>query len=248
MSGERGAALVITLMAMLLLSALAGALVLATSADVAIAANAGASNEAFYGAEAVLERTIAELRSAPDFTQVLDGTLASLFVDGAPGGSRVLADNTTIVLEEAVNLATCNRRTTCSEADITASSRDRPWGVRNPRWRLFSYGPLTGDAGNGMKTMGVYVIGMVSDDPADTDLDPWRDGVRTGASANPGAGRLLVRAEGFGRRGAHRIIEGAVLRRDLAALALWDAADPATRGTPPSGVPALELTSWREVR
>jgi len=241
---EQGAALTVTLMAMMLLSAVGAALVLATSADAQISANAGASSEAFYAAEAVFERTLAELRSAADFTSVLDGSTASAFVDGPAGGVRTMPDHTSIDLNVTENLANCARRNPCSDAQMDSSIRDRPWGSRNPRWRLFSWGLLE-STGPGPP---IYVVALVADDPAETDGDPWKDGVRTGASANPGAGVILVRAEAFGQRGAHRIVEGTVARRDLVARARWEAADPATRGPAPSGFPALQVMAWREVR
>jgi hypothetical protein len=94
----------------------------------------------------------------------------------------------------------------------------------------------------------VYVVTMVSDDPAETDSDPAQDGAPSGGVVNPGAGILFVRAEALGRRGAHRTVEASVVRRDLAARAAWEMLDPATRGPVPSGFAFLQVTSWREVR
>ena len=248
MGNERGVALVVTLMAMLLLSAIGAALVVVTGADVQIAANAGAAVEAFFAADAALERTAAELRSVPDFTAVLSGAAASAFAEGLPSGERVLPDGSRIDLAEVVNLANCQKRAECLEADLNASIRERPWGPRNPRWRLFSYGPLRGRAGTTQTTSPLYVVSMVADDPSETDADPWRDGIPPGAAMNPGAGVLLVRAEAFGRRGAHRVVEGSIVRLDLVARAGWEAADPGTRGPAPPGFPVLQVRSWREVR
>ena len=87
---ERGMALVLTLMTMLLMSVLGAALVLTTSADAMIATNAGAASDAFYAAEAAFERTLAELRRAPDFTSVLTGAFTSAFVDNPSAGPRTL--------------------------------------------------------------------------------------------------------------------------------------------------------------
>lgn len=94
----------------------------------------------------------------------------------------------------------------------------------------------------------LYVVALVADDPGETDADPWQDGAGTETAINPGAGVLLIRAEAFGRRGAHRVIEGSVVRHDLVALARWRAADQATRGPAPSGFPVLQVLAWREVR
>ena len=247
MRAERGVALIAAIMAMLLLSAVGAALVLTTTADVLIAANAGASSEAFYAADALFERSIAELRGVTDFTSILNGSTTSAFVDGS-AGTRTLADGTPIDLAEVLSLANCQKRSGCTESDMNASLRDRPWGPRNPRWRLFSHGPLEAAVGSTRYEAPVYVAAMVADDPAETDGDPWRDGAQTGAGLNPGAGILLVRAESFGRRGAHRVIEGTVARQDLVARAAWDAADPAVRGAAPSGFPLLQVLAWREER
>ena len=246
--GENGVALVIVALAMVLLSAVGAALVVVTSADVLIAANVGASNEALYVADAVFERTLAELRGAPDLTAVLNGTAPSGFQDGAPTGQRSLADGTRIDLAQVLSLATCRKLVGCSVADMNATSPDRPWGALNPRWRLYSYGPLDPAPGGIRSGLPAYVVSMVADDQMETDGDPARDGVRTGTLPNPGAGVVLVRAEGFGRRGAHRVIEGSVVRRDLAARARWDAADPATRGSPPPAIAFLQVLAWRDAR
>jgi len=241
---EHGVVLVVTLMAMLLLSAIGAALVLATTADGQIAANSGAATEAFYAADAVFERTLAELRAASDFTSVLDGSVSSAFIDGPPAGVRVMPDHTSVDLLGIESLANCNSLQPCSDTDMDASTRDRPWGRRNPRWRLFSWGMLESDSAG----PSLYVVGLVADDPSEIDDDPWQDGASTGTVVNPGAGVLLVRAEAFGRRGAHRVIEGGVVRHDLVALARWRAADPATRGPAPPGFPVLQVLAWREVR
>ena len=244
LGSQRGAALVVTLMAMLLMASIGAALVLATNMDVQIAANAGAATEAFYAADAVFERTLAELRAAPDFTLVLDGSVGSSFVDGPPTGVRTMPDHTSVDLLEIESLSNCARREPCNDTDMDSSIRDRPWGRRNPRWRLFSWGMLEAD-GPGPS---LYVVTLVADDPAETDDNPWEDGAWTGAAVNPGAGVLLIRAEAFGRRGAHRVIEGGVVRHDLVARARWQAADPATRGPAPSSFPVLQVLAWREVR
>jgi hypothetical protein len=247
MGSERGIALIAALLAMLLLSAVGAALVLGTGADVLIAANAGASSEAFYAADAVFERTVAELRGVPDFTSVLNGSVASAFVDGLGAGQRALADGSRLDLATVVNLANCQKRSACTDADMNASLRGRPWGTRNPRWRLFSLGPFTSPGRDAQHGIPVYVVSMVADDPAESDGDPARDGVPAGAEVNPGAGILLVRAEAFGRRGAHRVVEGSVVRQDLVAEARWEVADPTTRGPAPAGFPWLQVLAWREV-
>ncbi len=246
--GDRGAALLTCLLAIALLAAIGSALTLSATTDVMLAANAGAASEALAAARAVFARTAAELALAPDLTARLDGSWPSQFVDGAPAGTRPGPGGSTVDLGEVLALAGCARRSACSSADMDAVSARRPWGTRNPRWMLFSYGELDGQAGGGTRGAPLYVVSMVADDPADGDGDPWRDATVLGALPSPGAGVVLVRAEAFGRRGAHRVVEGALLRPDLQAVARWEAEDPRTRGLRPVQVPELQVLSSWEVR
>lgn len=245
---ERGAALLTCLLALVLLSAVGSALVLGATTNVFLSANAGASSEALAASHAVLERTVAELILAPDLTSVLTGAWPSQFTDGAPAGRRRGPDGTTIDLAEVLSSAGCATGTPCSAADLDAVSPRRPWGPRNPHWRLFSYGQLDGVTAMGARGEPLYVVSLVADDQADGDGDPLRDATLLGSLPSPGAGVVLVRGEAFGHRGAHRIVEGAVLRVDLQALAAWDAADPLTRGPRPSLLPELQVLSSWEVR
>lgn len=241
-------ALIVTLLAMLLLSAIGAALVLATTADTLIAANSGAASEALYAADAAFERTVAELQGVPTFTSVLSGAVVSGFRDGAASGSRPLPDGASVDLDAVVNLANCGRNTACSDPDLDRISGDRPWGPRNPRWRLFSWGNLDATSGGTTGGLPLFVATLVADDPSEVDGDPWSDGGSSGPAPSPGAGLLWVRAQAFGRRGAHRIVEGAVSRLDLLARARWECADPATRGPAPSSFPVLQVVAWREAR
>ena len=245
--GESGVALIVAVLATALVGGVVAALVIVTSADLSIAANVGASNEAFYAAEAVFERSLAEVRDAPDLDSVLVGG-TSTFVDGAPAGSRTLPDGSRIDLTQVIAQASCHKSTPCSSADLDAIRADRPWGAMNPRWRLHAYGPLDPAASGIRSGIPVYVTAMVADDPAETDGDSLRDGVRTGPDPNPGAGVLLLRGEAFGRRGAHRAVEATVIRREIAARALWEVADPAVRGSPPPTLPVVQVVNWRDVR
>jgi hypothetical protein len=106
---------------------------------------------------------------------------------------------------------------------------ERPWGANNPRWRLYAYGNLRDLLPPGAIDSSYYVIVMVADDPAENDNDPLRDGADP---SNPGSGALAVRAEAFGPRGVHKMIEVTIARGHVA-------------GPGPAGV---HILSWRDVR
>ena len=234
--GERGSALLIVLLAMLLLSALGLALVMASAADVLASGNVRASRETFYAADAAVERVLPDLQHAPDWDLVLSGALTSGFTDGPPSGPR-LTGGRTIVLDELANLANCGRREPCDQAALEAVTEERPWGAGNPIWRLFAWGPfsqLTGSDAPG------YLVVMVADDPLDGDGNPLRDDRGT----SPGAGVLLVRAHAFGEGGAGRAIEAVVSRSGRLAVSDGYTGQRGgtghTTGEPGAGMPAGE--------
>jgi hypothetical protein len=200
---ERGLVLILAMMALLLMSALGAAVILTTSSESVIAGNYRNSIEALYAADAIAERAVAELGGISDWDAVLNELVRSSIVDGLPGGLRALPAGGTLDLTRVLSLANCGKITTCSAGDIVGNATgNRPWGADNPVWRLFTYGPL----GEVLPTGGspFYVLAMVADDPSERDGDPARDGSGEG---NPGAGIISVRAEAFGPRGTHKIIE-----------------------------------------
>lgn len=214
---ELGVAAVIAIMALLLMTALGVAINLTVTSETMIAGNFLASAEAFYAADAVGERAIDDLRTVADWTLVLSGEVRSAFVDGAPEGTRRLADGKTIDLTSIVNLANCNKATACRDADMNAVTTARPWGVNNPRWQLYAYGELNRMA-PGAITSPYYVLAMVADDGSEDDGDPLRDGTD---GINPGAGVLALRAEAFGARGAHKAIEMTLAHPPAVRLLSW---------------------------
>src|SRR4051794_13197648 len=68
--GEAGAALLCALMVTTLVGMLGGALVMLVATESMISANHRAGQQAFYAAEAGIERTIAGLRALPDWRNV----------------------------------------------------------------------------------------------------------------------------------------------------------------------------------
>jgi hypothetical protein len=188
MRDERGAALVIALMAMAVLSALGVSLAMVINTETKISGNFTAAREVMYAADGALEIAAQELLAVGDWDLLLAGDVLSAFVDGAPSGSRQLADGRFVSLPGVTDLA---------------NGEPRPWGANNPQWRLFAFGRLTPAS---------YVIAWVADDPAENDGDAIRDGTD---DDNPGSGILALRAEAFGLEGAHKVLE-ATVRRSVA--------------------------------
>lgn len=215
---EDGVALVLAVMTLLLMTGLGAALVLTTASETAIAGNFRASTEALYAADGAVERVIGDLRTAPDWNTVLAGASRSTFVDGAPDGLRELPDGSALDLTRIVTMANCNRPEACSDADMDAVRADRPWGPNNPRWQLYAYGRLTEMVPATTINSPFYIMVMVADDPSEDDGNPLLDG---SGGTNPGAGVLALRAEAFGPRGAHRVIEVTVARPTDMRLLSW---------------------------
>jgi hypothetical protein len=209
---DRGVALLITIMALLLLSALGAALTLTSASETIISAHFRDALESRYAADAVLGRALDETAAMPDWTTVIDGTRQSSWVDGPPSGPRTLSDGTTIDLGQTANLAGCQKSTPCSAADLVAVTADRPWGANNPRWTAFAYGPLQSLLPSGAIDAPQYVIVLAANGPA--------------------PGLLALRAEAFGPRGAHAVIEVTAGR---------DYNEDSTQSP-------VNVLSWREVR
>jgi Tfp pilus assembly protein PilX len=214
---EDGVALVIALMAVLLLSALGFALVMTTSTESMIAANYSNAQEGLYAADAVVERAMDDLLTVPDWNKLLDGSTTSAFVDGAPSGTRTMTDGSTLDLTQVLNNANCGKATTCSASDLTSNATGaRPWGANNPVWQLYAYGPVNNLLPTGTINSPFYAVVMVADDPSENDNNPALDGIDS--ATNPGSGVLAMRAEAWGPRGAHKVIELTVARTSTTEL------------------------------
>jgi hypothetical protein len=210
---ESGIALIIALMAMLFMMALGSVLMLSTATETQIANNFRNSSEALYAADAGLERSMDDLLTIPDWNSMLSGTATSAFIDGVPG-DRKIADGSTLNLNQVLAYANCEK-TSCSSSDITAVTLERPWGVNNPNWKLFAYGPLDDMIPTASINSSFYVVVMVGDDPSENDGDPLKDG---SGSTNPGSGVMALRAEVFGPRGVHKTVELTIARTDTTEL------------------------------
>lgn len=217
---EDGMAVIVALMAMMLMSALGLSLILTTSSETMISANFRNGGEALYAADAILERSMDDLLTIPDWNKLLDGSLQSGFIDGAPSGERTLPDGSKVNLDQVLSYANCDKPTPCTVGDMNLFSDERPWTVNNPRWQLFAYGNVADLLPSNTINSPFYVIVLVGDDPSETDDNPTTDGGPhvAPATSNPGRGVIALRAEAFGPRGAHKVIEMTVAKTDTSEL------------------------------
>jgi hypothetical protein len=197
--GETGLALVIAMMGVLLISAVGTALILTTSMETLITRNFRDGAAASYAAEAAASYAARELSAAPDWSAALTGLLRLPLFDGTGAGVRTLQDGSSINLTQIMNFANCRSPADCSDADRDATTVDRPWGVNNPRWRVFGCGRLAALLSTPSP---FYVVVLIADDPAEFDGDPSSDG----------SGVVMLRAEAFGPGGAHASVELVVSR------------------------------------
>jgi len=223
MRNERGVAILLVLLAMMLLSALGGALALTTSSERQVAATYGSGTELFYATDAGFQRAMQDLAVVADWNQVLSGGSLSTFTDGAPG-RRVMPSGSAIDLVQATDMLNCGR-SPCGMVDLQAITSARPWGANNPVWRLYAHGPLSDLSPSRAVDSTAYIVVWVADDPLETDGMPLLDGDAAGGP-NPGAGLIQLQAHAYGANGTRRVIE-ATLKH----------ASPRNR-----------VLSWREIR
>jgi Tfp pilus assembly protein PilX len=80
---ERGTALIVTLMATMLLTALSMAVIMVTNTETAITANYRNASEALYAADAGVERVVQDLLLLPDWNRIFSSNARSSFVDAS---------------------------------------------------------------------------------------------------------------------------------------------------------------------
>jgi Tfp pilus assembly protein PilX len=196
LTGERGAALIIAMMATMLLTALGLALMLVTQTETMVASNYRNAGEGLYAADAGVERVVQDLLLVPDWNRVLSGSEQSGFRDGGLG-VKTLGDNTQIDL---------NALTSALQSETDTANL---WGSDNPVWRPYAWGPLTNlIPGSATITSQYYVVVWAADDPADGDGNPAADK----------NGVLTMRAEAFGPNNTHKVIEITAARTTSAEI------------------------------
>ena len=136
--------LVMSMMALTLLTALAGAAVLGTITETAIAASYREGTETFYAAEAVTEFVIQDLAAAPDWEEIVNGKTFSSFVDGPIGVRRVGA----VMLDLAA-----------ATQDVIAATRGYD---DDAAYRLYAHGRLADLAPGSGSGSPYYVVAWIA--------------------------------------------------------------------------------------
>lgn len=227
---DRGIALIMVILVTAFLSALGLGLALAVFMDRLATGNLSGSVAMFYAADAGIEVAAAELAQLTNWNAVLSGAQQSNVTDGAPLGVRGLPGGGAVDLTAVTNTLNCGKATTCTNAQMDANSKERPWGTNNPRWRLFAYGPMQ-QFTQLMRPPPCYLAVWIGDDGRETDGDPLIDA----AAPAPGHGIVRVHAETFGFGGLHRAIEA-----ELSRLC--------TTGEAGGCLPGIRVQSWQELR
>lgn len=227
---QSGMALVVVLLAMGLLGGAALGLALSSTLSRMTLTNQDEAVGLANASESALELAARELALIGHWDDVLLGTQASPLVDGAPG-LRTVAPGLTIDLVSLTNQLTCGRTGSCTDAQVRAVTRERPWGANNPRWRLFVH-QLLSPPPTPAVTAPVYVVVWLGDDAAEVDGDPLADGA---GPAQEGRYIVRARAESFGPRGGRHAIEA-----ELARVCVEN-------GEAEACAPGIRVQSWRMV-
>ena len=159
---DRGVALVVALMTMLLLTAMGAALVLTTSAEALLSFGFRGSQQALYAADAAAEWAIADLAAVvPDWSTLVEEAVRSPFVDGPAAGTRVLLDGSVVDLSVVV--------------------------ARNAAWHPYAFGRMKDLLPPTDWPSPFYVVVLVAEDPQGPD----RLRMRTESFGPRGAHKVL---------------------------------------------------------
>ena len=231
-TGESGIALILALLVSGFLSAIGLGLALVVSLDQIVGGHYRDAVAMLHAADAGVELAAHDLAQQADWDAVLSGLVQADFADGAPAGDRAIPGGGTVSLTAETNRINCGTVVACTDQQMAAISRDRPWGANNPRWRLYAYGSLTG-LDPLVRSALCYLLVWLADDSRESDGDPTRDGA---AADRRGRGILRVRAETIARSGARRAVEA-----ELARVCWPEAGGERCQ-------PGIRVQSWREVR
>ena len=117
---------------------------------------------------------------------------------------------------------------------------ERPWGINNPRWELYAWGPIRQVTSAITGEPHMYVVVWIGDDQDDIDGDPLHDGVMPD---NPGSGVVALVAHAYGPEQVRRVVAATIARGPAGA-----APDSSDESSTPAQPPRPRIVSWREVR
>jgi len=230
MNPERGIALIMVILVTSFLSALGIGLIVAVFMDRLATGNMTGSVAMLYAADAGIELAARDLARLDDWDPVLAGLQQGSFTDGSTQGVRAIPGGGVIDLTAATNWLNCGKATNCTSAQMNASSKERPWGLNNSRWKLYVFGPMHRFA-QLSRPVPCYLAVWIGDDAREDDGDPLADA----GAENAGHGIVRVHAETFGVAGSRRAIEA-----ELARVCLPGTGDPC--------LPGIRVQSWQELR
>ena len=174
---ERGMVLVVVVVTVMLLAALGAALTLATTTEVAIAANYREATETRYAAEAGVAFVMQEVAAVADWNDVATDSGQSAFVDGPAGGPRVVG---------------------AARLDLTDATRDLntlvpagPGAV--PPWVLHAFGRFQDLVPSSTARTPVYVAVWIANHASSPDASM--------------RGALSIFGQAYGPRGSRRAVE-----------------------------------------
>jgi hypothetical protein len=213
------------------LSALGLGVMLAVFMDRLATGNMTGSVAMLYAADSAIEMAARDLAQIDDWNAALSGGQGGSFTDGIAEGVRGLPGGGAVDLTLMTNMLNCGRSSTCTAAQMNASSRERPWGANNPRWRLFAYGPMQ-QFTQLARPASCYLAVWIADDGREQDGDPLAD---EADAMQPGHGIVRLHAEAFGVAGSRRAIEAELSK-----------ACPG--GEESACLPGIRVQSWQELR
>ena len=167
MKSERGAAMLLALIVVLMVGAVIAAIGTVSRAETMLARSFQQARQATYEAEGAIALAIRDLSALPDWSAVLSGAATSSYTEGAAIGTRQLAGGEIVTL--------C-----CDASSLTALVQQRAHGGRTwagdtPEWHIFLWGPATSWLAAGRIRSADYVVVWVADDPEDGDANPAAD-------------------------------------------------------------------------
>ena len=198
---ERGAAVIMALLVMVLLATIGAALVTLTMTEVLIASSHRHGLEAANGAEAALERAFGDLATMLDWSSTL----------AAPPGNAVATFSDTATVATAPDGRRLDLAVLTAERQRESDLVEGPgvFGADAPQWRLFGHTSSERLYGRNDDPP-LYLVIWVADDGWDGD----------GATDRDANGTIVLYAQAFGSRGARRAVQASIRRSADGALEL----------------------------